>query len=77
MAEIKATIGTKMSDAEQSAVDPKDVGKLAQTPAKAPVEAQSQAFQICPYCGAGGWGNESPYVYRYFTCHNCGRTFRS
>ena len=77
--EIKDKIGTKISEAEQKGLDPKKVGKLqGKHPKGGDVEAQAAlAFQVCPYCGSAGWGAESPFVYLYFTCHACGRTFKA
>ncbi len=75
--EVKAKVGTKMTEAEQKAVDQKQVGKLQSQHPKTDVEAEYRALQICPYCGCTGWGDESPTVYLYFTCHCCGRTFRA
>lgn len=75
--EIKAKVGTKMSEAEQKALDKSKVGKIQGAHPKGEVEAEYSAFQICPYCGCGGWGSESTYVYLYFTCHCCGQTFKA
>jgi hypothetical protein len=73
--EIMAKIGKKLSDDEKKKVDPKEVGKLQAKPPKAPVEGQYMAAQVCPYCGCVGYGDVSPTVYRYFTCHCCGGVF--
>jgi hypothetical protein len=76
--EIKIKVGSKLTDAEVKAIDPKDIGRLYAQPKKAGVEGQSYlAYQRCPYCGCVGTGWESPYVYRYFTCHCCGGVFRA
>jgi hypothetical protein len=77
--EVKAKVGTKLSDAEVKALDPKDVGRMSAQPKKLPVEGQwvHQVYQICPCCGCGGYGWESTIQYRYFTCHCCGCTFRA
>ena len=77
MAEIKAKIGTKLTEAEVKAADPKKIGKLQAKHPKADVEAQYPAIQVCPYCGCVGYGDESPNVYVYYTCHCCGRTFKA
>ena len=76
--EISVKVGTKLTDAEVKAIDPKDIGRLYAQPKKAGVEGQSYlAYQRCPYCGCVGTGWESAYVYRYFTCHCCGGVFRA
>jgi hypothetical protein len=77
--EIKAKVGTKLTDAEVKALDPKDIGRLAAQPKKTAVEGQWDyvGYQICPYCGCAGTGVMSTDVYRYFTCHCCGGVFRA
>ncbi len=75
--EIKAKIGTKVSDADKKGIDPKKIGKLQGKHPKADVEAEYLAIQVCPYCGCVGYGDESPAVYLYYTCHCCGRVFKA
>jgi hypothetical protein len=77
--EITAKIGTKLSEAEDKALDPREIGRVHAQPPKADVQAQwdEANLTICPYCGCAGRGHLSPYVYRYFTCHCCGRTYRA
>jgi len=77
MAEIKAKIGKKVTDAEVKEADPKKIGKLQAKHPKADVEAEYLAVQVCPYCGCVGYGAESPVVYELYTCHCCGRTFKA
>jgi len=76
--EVKVKVGTKLTDAEIKALDPKDIGKLYAQPKKAGVAGQDYlGYVICPYCGCSGTAWESPYVYRHFICHCCGGTFRA
>jgi hypothetical protein len=75
--DIKAKIGTKLSETEQKALDPKKVGKMQGKHPKADVEAQYTSLQVCPYCSCVGYSQESPTVYLYFTCHCCGRIFKA
>jgi hypothetical protein len=78
MAEVKANLGTKLSEQEQQSVDMTKVVRLTAQPQGDTVAGQDyMALQICPYCGCSGYGWESEYQYRYFTCHCCGRTFRA
>jgi hypothetical protein len=77
--EITAKIGTKLSEAEQRAVDPKKVGWSQAQPPKASVQGQlyTCGCQVCPYCGCASWsdGSSSP-EYHYITCRCCGGTYR-
>jgi hypothetical protein len=75
--EIKAKIGTKLSETEQKGLDPKKVGKMQGKHPKADVEAQYIALEACPYCGCVGYGQEIRPVPLYFTCHCCGRIFEA
>jgi len=76
--EIKAKVGTRLTDAEVKALDPKEIGRMHAQPKDKEVEAQLfRAAQVCPCCGCVGWGWESAYALRYFTCHCCGCTFRA
>ena len=75
MAEVTVKVGKKMSDAEVKAVDPKEIGQMTSQPKKSEVEAEYLVAQRCPYCGCIGYGDVSPYVVRYFTCHCCGGVF--
>ena len=77
--EIRAKIGTKLTDEEKRAVDLKNVAALTASPEQPPVEGQSwyTAVQVCPYCGCVGYGTESTDVYRTFRCHCCGNLFRA
>jgi Rieske Fe-S protein len=77
--EIKVKVGTKLTDAEVKALNPKDIAKLYAQPKKSGVEGQYNyvGYQICPYCGCSGTGMMSTEVFRYFTCHCCGGTFRA
>jgi Rieske Fe-S protein len=77
--EIRAKIGTKLTEEEKRAVDLKNVAELKSTPEQPPVEGQSwyTAVQVCPYCGCVGYGVESTDVYRTFRCHCCGSLFRA
>jgi hypothetical protein len=77
MAEIKANLGTKLSDQEQQGVDMGKVVRLTAQPSGSGVAGQYTAVQVCPYCGCVGYGEESPYQYRVFICHCCGRPFRA
>jgi hypothetical protein len=76
--EITVKVGTTLSDAEIKALNPKDIVTLYAQPEKTGVEGQADfvGYQICPYCGCSGTGLMSSEVYRYFTCHCCGGTFR-
>jgi hypothetical protein len=76
--ETKVKVGTKLTDAEVKALNPKDVGNLYAQPKKAGVEGQYYigTYQICPYCGCiGNVGLRSPLP-SYFVCHCCGGVFR-
>ena len=75
--EVKAHVGTKLSADEEKNVDKSKVSTLSAQPKSGGVVGQYMAVQICPYCGCVGYGEESPSVYRLFTCHCCGRTFRA
>jgi hypothetical protein len=76
--EIKANLGTRLSEAEEQAVDASKVGALTSQPKDPGVVGQAYvAMQVCPYCGCVGYGVESQFRYLYFTCHCCGRTFRA
>jgi hypothetical protein len=76
MTDVKFTMGEKLSEADQKKADPKEVGHMRSQPPKAEVEAEYIVRQICPYCGCVGYGDVSPYRFRYFTCHCCGGVFR-
>ena len=56
--DIKAKIGTKLSETEQKALDPKKVGKMQGKHPKADVEAQYTSLQVCPYCSCVGYGQK-------------------
>lgn len=73
---IRANRGTKV---EKSEIGDEKVGKLSATPAEdTEVEAQDYVdVQICPWCGAMGYGVEDEYSYRVYTCHCCGNCFRA
>lgn len=73
---LKAKIGSKIDEDE---IGDKKVGKTSPTPPEGTdVEAQwHDALLICPYCGATGHAVVSDYVYEYFDCYNCGRSFRA
>ena len=76
--EITARLGTRLTDAEVEALDPKDICLLQAQPRRSAVEGQADyvGYQICPYCGCSGTGVMSTGAYRYFTCHCCGGVFR-
>lgn len=77
--QIRAKIGTKLTEEEKRSVDLKSVAALNATPEQPPVEGQMwyTAVQVCPYCGCVGYGVESTDVYRTFRCHCCGNLFRA
>jgi hypothetical protein len=76
MAEVKANLGTKLSEQEQQNVDMSQAVRLtAQPPGTGVVGQDYTAVQVCPYCGCVGYGVESAYHYRRFICHCCGRVF--
>lgn len=76
--QMVAKLGTALSPEEQKSVDQSKVGKLQAAPEKAEVEGQSYlALQVCPYCHCAGYGVESEFDYRLYTCHCCGGTFRA
>ncbi len=78
MAEVKANLGTQLSEQEQKSVDMSQAVRLtAQPPGSGVVGQDYTAVQICPYCGCVGYGVESPSYYRTFICHCCGRPFRA
>jgi len=75
--EFKVKLGTRLSNAEAKALDPKDIGRLYAQPRKVEIEAEAvTAYRLCPYCGCVGTGAESQYAFHYFTCHCCGAIFR-
>jgi hypothetical protein len=75
--EVKANLGTKLTADEEKNFDKSKVLTLSAQPKDAVVGQDFMAVQICPYCGCVGYGDESPNVYRLYTCHCCGRTFRA
>jgi Rieske Fe-S protein len=77
--EIRAKIGTKLTDEEKRSVDSKSIADLQAQPEQSPVEGQMwyRAVQVCPHCGCVGYGTESTDVYRTFRCHCCGNLFRA
>ena len=75
--EIKAKIGTKLSETEQKGTRPEKGRQDARQTPESRCRAQYTAIQVCPYCGCVGYGQESPNVYLYFTCHCCGRIFKA
>jgi len=77
MAEVKANLGTKLTDEEEKNADKSKASKLTPQPKAAVAGQDYMAVQICPYCGCVGYGDESPIAYRLYTCHCCGRTFRA
>jgi hypothetical protein len=76
--EVKANLGTKLTEEEEKNVDLSKAIRLTAQPQSPAVMAQDyMAVQVCPYCGCVGYGLESEYHYRIFTCHCCGRSFRA
>ena len=68
--EITAKIGKKLSEAEQKAVDPKEVGRSQAQPPKVDLQDQGTVLWICPYCGCANW-TSSGRLYHYVSCHCC------
>jgi hypothetical protein len=79
--EITVRIGTRLTDAEIRAIDPRDIGRLQAQPPKPDVEGQIFAcscFFVCPYCGCASVEASSTSTgYRYFMCRCCGAMFRA
>ena len=75
--EIKANLGTKLTEEEEKNLDKSKVGTLSAQPSDMVAAQWHAAMQICPYCGCVGYGIESDYRYLIFTCHCCGRPFRA
>jgi hypothetical protein len=75
---ITAVIGTKLSEAQQAALDPGSIGATQALPPKSAVEAQeSQMLILCPYCGCMNYVEAKGFDYRYFHCRCCGCTCRA
>jgi Rieske Fe-S protein len=75
--EIKANLGTKLTEEEEKTVDKSNAGMLSAQPRDMVAPQWYSAVQVCPYCGCIGYGIESDTRYLLFTCHCCGRTFRA
>jgi hypothetical protein len=76
--EVRANLGTRLTEEEEKAVDINKVVKLTAQPNDTVVAGQDYvAVQVCPYCGCVGYGVEGEFYYRTFTCHCCGRNFRA
>jgi hypothetical protein len=76
---LTVKVGTKLTEAEMRAIDPKDVGQATDPSEKAGVEGQADGAQdqywTCPYCGCL---NKVAVVsgYRFYNCHCCAVFFR-
>lgn len=76
--EIKIRVGTKLSEAERKAVDPKEVGWSQAQPPKADLQGQMYTCGCshCPHCGCFNW-DSSPTPYGYIICHCCGGLYKA
>ncbi len=71
--------GTKIEEAEAATLDPATRGVLVIKPKEEEVEGQFryQALTECPWCGNVGYSIVSSNRYNWYTCGNCGGSFRA
>jgi len=77
MSDIKANVGTKIAEADVQQDQVQDLKALPKAGDDVEGQALVRVLQICPWCGAAGWGWEDTRVYKIFRCHNCGNPFRA
>jgi len=75
-------VGTRLTDAEVAALDPKDIGHLQAQPKRFEVEGESNiycyCFHLCPCCGCASADPAlSTATFHYYICHCCGGVYRA